>query len=100
MPLVDIVYRIVWPSVASAGPPCCETGYAVVHMDTAVPNNNHPIAIGLGAARTLTVAVAFGDFPRHHDEKSVCSTDHRPSICERGWCLQYWCWAFSVSWSP
>jgi hypothetical protein len=37
----------------------------------------------------------FGDFPRHHDEKSVCCVHHRPSICERGWYL-HWSRAFSV----
>ena len=41
MPLVDIVCRIVWLSVASADSPCCETGYAPVHMDTAASNSNH-----------------------------------------------------------
>jgi hypothetical protein len=41
MPLVDIVCRIVWLSVASAGHALLRAGYAVAHMDTAVPNSNH-----------------------------------------------------------
>jgi hypothetical protein len=37
------------------------------------------------------------DFPRHHDEKSVCCTHRRPSICESGWRVQSWHQSFLVS---
>lgn len=72
MPLVDIVCRIVWLSVASADSPCCETGYAQRHMDTAASNSNHFASRAVDIVEDGTLSVDSGSTLRCYRKRIRC----------------------------